>query len=55
LDDPYYKEIRAFLTAVKEGTTPPVTGLDGIKALAISLAAIQSVEEDRTVTPASAF
>jgi predicted dehydrogenase len=55
LDDPYYKEIRAFLDSVKDGTPPPVTGLDGVKALAISLAAIQSVEEDRTVTPASAF
>jgi predicted dehydrogenase len=54
-DDPYYQELRQFLDAVSAGTTPPVTGLDGLHALAIAVAANESAETDRTVRPASQF
>ena len=54
-DDPYYQELRQFLDAVSQGTTPPVTGLDGLHALAIAVAANESAETDRTVRPASQF
>ena len=54
-DDPYYQELRQFLDAVSAGTTPPVTGLDGLHALAIAIAATESAETDRTVRPAHQF
>ncbi|CAN5485482.1 Gfo/Idh/MocA family oxidoreductase [soil metagenome] len=44
-DDPYYLELRAFLDAVQRGEKPPVTAEDGLAALQVSLAAIES---DRT-------
>lgn len=45
----YAEELRAFCAAVREGTPPRVTGRDARAALAIALAAIESV---RTGTPA---
>jgi hypothetical protein len=50
-DDPYYLELRGFLEAVRDGTPLPVTLVDGIKALAISLAAIESAETGRVTRP----
>jgi len=51
LDDPYYLEIRGFLDAVRDGTPPPVSGWDGVNALAISLAAIESAQTGKVVVP----
>jgi predicted dehydrogenase len=51
LDDPYYLEIRGFLDAVRDGTPPPVSGWDGVNALAISLAAIESAKTGKVVVP----
>lgn len=51
LDDPYYHELNEFLKAVKEGTPPPVSGYDGLMALSISLAALESARTGRVVTP----
>jgi predicted dehydrogenase len=50
-DDPYYRELEAFLAAVKDGTPPPVTGQDGLAALALSLAALESARTGRVITP----
>lgn len=51
LDDPYYQEIDGFLKAVKAGTPPPVTGHDGLMAVSISLAAVESAETGKIVAP----
>lgn len=48
-DDPYYQEISAFLQAVEEVRRPPVTAEDGLHAVAICEAALQSVRTGRAV------
>ena len=54
MDDPYYLELRGFLDAVSNGTSTPVTIEDGLAALSISLAAIQSSQTGQVVRPISA-
>jgi myo-inositol 2-dehydrogenase/D-chiro-inositol 1-dehydrogenase len=41
-DDPYFLQLRSFLDAVGQGTPPPVSAEDGLEAVRISLAAIES-------------
>ncbi len=48
--DPYYLELLDFLVSVREGKPVPVTAEDGISALAISLAALQSAQIGKVVT-----
>lgn len=48
-DDPYYLELRGFLDSVTQGVPPPVTGEDGLAALRISCAAIQSAKTGKLV------
>lgn len=43
------EEIRAFLRAIAEDREPPVTGLDGLKAVLIAQAADISAREGRPV------
>ena len=50
-DDPYFRELDAFLSAVRNGTPVPVTGEDGLCALAISLAALESARTGQVVRP----
>ena len=50
-DDPYYREIDGFVSAVKGGTPVPVSGREGLAALAISLAAIESATKGKVVRP----
>ena len=50
-DDPYYAELSAFLSAVKSGNSPPVTGEDGLIALALALAARESTASGQVVRP----
>lgn len=45
----YANEIAAFVKALSDGTTPPTTGEDGLKALALAEAAVRSVAERREV------
>ncbi|MDX2066467.1 MAG: Gfo/Idh/MocA family oxidoreductase [Fimbriimonadaceae bacterium] len=52
-EDPYFLELRGFLDAVRDGTEPPVTGEEGIAALKIALAAIESAKRREYVTVAS--
>jgi UDP-N-acetylglucosamine 3-dehydrogenase len=54
-DDPYYLELDAFLSAVTDSTPPAITGEDGLRALAISEAAIESAKTGKVVKPASHF
>lgn len=49
-DDPYYQELHAFLTAVRTGQPVPVTVDDGIEALRISLAALESARTGRAIS-----
>jgi predicted dehydrogenase len=51
LEDPYYLELSAFLRAVRDGSEPPVTGRDGLSAVAIAEAAIESAKTSRVVAP----
>jgi predicted dehydrogenase len=50
-DDPYYLQLRAFVDSVKNGTEPPVSGLDGLQAVAIACAALESAQTGKVVAP----
>ena len=45
----YAAELEAFVEALASGAPPPVTGHDGLMALAIAEAAIRSVADGRAV------
>lgn len=47
--DAYVAQLRAFAHCVRDGSTPEVTGDDAVAALAMALAAIRSVDENRPV------
>jgi predicted dehydrogenase len=51
-DDPYFRQLSAFIESVDEGTPPPVTAVDGLRAVAIAEAAIESARTGKTVRPA---
>jgi predicted dehydrogenase len=42
--------LAAFVSSIVDGTEPPVTGRDGLRALELTYAAIRSFEEGRSVT-----
>ena len=46
---PVQEEIRVFAEAIRNDTSPPITGLDGRAAAEIALAAYQSVESGQPV------
>lgn len=48
-EEPVRREIRAFVDAVLNDSTPPITGADGRAAVEIALAAYQSVESGQPV------
>jgi predicted dehydrogenase len=50
-DDPYYRQLRAFLEAVASGSPPPVSAREGAEAVAIALAAIESADTMRPAVP----
>jgi predicted dehydrogenase len=54
LEDPYYLELDGFLAAVRNGTPPPISGRDGLAAVAIAEAAIESARTGAVVSPESA-
>ena len=45
----YLNEMRAFVDSIKKDEQPPATGLDGLEAVRIGLAAMKSVAENRPV------
>ncbi|MEZ0327163.1 MAG: Gfo/Idh/MocA family protein [Fimbriimonas sp.] len=49
--DPYYLELRGFVDAVSNGTPPPISGEEGLHALGISLAALQSAKTGKLLAP----
>jgi predicted dehydrogenase len=50
LDDPYYLELSSFLAAIKNGSPVPISGQDGLEALRLSLAAIESAKTGLVVS-----
>lgn len=52
LDDPYYLEIKGFFDALDSGAPPPVAAVDGLRAVAICEAAIESTRTGRPIAPA---
>ncbi|MDM8532340.1 Gfo/Idh/MocA family oxidoreductase [Anaerolineales bacterium HSG25] len=48
--EPLRAELESFIQAVRDGTTPVVTGHDGIQALALAEAVIQAGQSHQTVT-----
>jgi predicted dehydrogenase len=51
-DDPFYRELRAFVEAVAARGPMPVAPMDGLKAVAVARAAIESAKTGRAVSPA---
>ena len=49
-EDPYYLELKSFLDAVENGTPVPITGEDGLVALRLSLAALESARTGQVIT-----
>lgn len=52
-DDPFYRELRSFVDAVVNKTEMPVAPVDGMRAVAVSRAAIESAKTGRVVAPVS--
>lgn len=50
-DDPYFKQLRGFVDAVKNGTEIAVSGYDGAMAVSIALAAVESAKTGQVVIP----
>lgn len=50
-DDPYFRQLSAFIQAVDSGSEPPVTALDGLRAVGIAEAAIESAKTGRAIAP----
>ncbi len=48
-DDPYYNELSGFIKAIQTNTNPPVTGQDGLRAVAIARAAIESARTGQPI------
>jgi len=48
--DPYYQEIAAFVRALQNNETPPVTLEDAYEATRIALAALESIETGKAIT-----
>jgi predicted dehydrogenase len=50
-DDPYYQHLSAVVAAVQSGAPMPITGEEGMAAVAIAEAAITSASENRAIDP----
>lgn len=50
-DDPYFRQLSAFKRAFDTGTSPEITGLDGLRAVGIAQAAIESATNLVPVVP----
>lgn len=51
-DDPYFRQLQAFLRAAAGTAPPPVTAEEGMEAVGIAQAAMESARSGRPVTPA---
>jgi predicted dehydrogenase len=52
-EDAYSKEIGAFVACVRDDVPSPIPSADGLEALRVSLAALESLETGRAVTIAT--
>lgn len=52
-DDPYYQQLRSFVEAVQASTTPPVSMRDGLAAVSIACAALESAATGKAIPPES--
>jgi predicted dehydrogenase len=50
-DDPYYRQLKGFHDAVTTGTPLPVTALDGVMAVSIGEAALESAKVGKPMAP----
>ncbi len=50
-DDPYFNQLQAFVVSVMTKEPPPVTAYDGLMAVSIAEAAIESSKSGRSVRP----
>jgi predicted dehydrogenase len=50
-DDPYYLELSHFLDCLESGKDPLVSAQDGLEAVRLSLAAIESIRTGRPIYP----
>lgn len=50
-DDPYFRQLKAFVDAVAKGEPMPISGRDGLASLGIALAAIESAKTGKVVAP----
>ncbi len=48
-DDPYLNQLKGFVHSVRTGGEPPVPGIEGLRTLAVALAAIESAESGQKV------
>ncbi|MFA6665542.1 MAG: Gfo/Idh/MocA family oxidoreductase [Armatimonadota bacterium] len=49
MEDPYYRELKAFIDCVESDTPSPVSGEEGMRAVEIALAAIESIRTGKPV------
>lgn len=49
-ENPYGRELQAFVNALETGTTPPITVYDAYEATRIALAVLESIETGKVVT-----
>jgi predicted dehydrogenase len=54
-DDPYFNELSDFVSAVENGKEPPVSLYDGMMALSIAEAALESAQTGKPVNPTRDF
>jgi len=54
-DDPYRLQLTTFVDAIRDGVHPPVTPRDGLMAVAIAEAAVESAKNSKKVTVAREF
>lgn len=52
LDDPYFKQLQAFLRAASGDAIPPIKAEEGMAAVAIAIAAMESARSGRPIAPA---
>lgn len=50
-DDPYYRQLRGFVEAIQKSAPQPVSAIDGLMAVSIAVAAIESTKTGKAVVP----
>ncbi len=53
-DDPFFKQLSAFVDSIRSGSPVPVSAEEGFKSLAVALAAVESARTGKSVRPTRA-